>query len=214
MGRVPDLVAPRVTVRPTPIVPEPLLRAAKARLATIARDVPRAADLVVPVLATVATIAACPWAELAPMVAALAVPARRVDPAALAAPVEHAVPVALAAPAERAVLVDPAAPVDTAADPAVPIKDHIAVSRPRPIRIVREAVLTVLALRVRDLAVPDVLAYPDSPAFLVSSSRSSPARRPAPTARPRARARPAASARPRSRSKTRSSTRPSRTSTR
>jgi hypothetical protein len=191
VGRVPDSVAPRVTVRPIRIVPALLLRAARGHLpATIARDVPTAVVLVDPAPAMDATTAGFPLAVRVPMAADLAVPA------------------------EHVVQVDPAAPADTVAALALPIKDLIAVSRPRPIRIVREAVLTVPALLARALVVPDVLVHPDSPAFQVSSSRSSLGRRPVPTARPRARARLAASARPRNRSKTRSSTRPSRTSTR
>ncbi len=218
MGRVPDSVAPRVTVRPIRIVPALLLRAARGHLpATIARDVPTAVVLVDPAPAMDATTAGFPLAVRVPMAADLAVPAEHVLTVAaqvdLADPVV-AVPEALVALVEHVVQVDPAAPADTVAALALPIKDLIAVSRPRPIRIVREAVLTVPALLARALVVPDVPVHPDSPAFQVSSSRSSLGRRPVPTARPRARARLAASARPRNRSKTRSSTRPSRTSTR
>jgi len=124
----------------------------------------------------------------------LALLAAKVDPVDIAA-----VPALLAAKADRAdiaaVLVLPVEQVDLAdtvraADPTVPVDPE------------------------RALVDPVVPVLPASPAFLVSSSKSSLARRPAPMARPRARARQAASARPRSRSKTRFSTRPSRTSTR
>jgi len=96
-------------------------------------------------------------------------------------------------------------PVDIAEAQALP-----AVQDP----IVKVVAPIVQAVLVQDLAAPVVPELPVSPAFLVSSSKSSLARRPVPMARPRARARQVASARPRNRSKTRSSTRRSKTSTR